>query len=242
MPRRVVPIWRFPSFRSRAPSSATCHGMIRCALPERKTRPAVTWPRPSRSSSSPITTSRVDDAAGADRGRLAGDDPGRDLRGSCTSRRRRRSCALRSAHPGSGRRGRSPGRAGRRSCPCPRRPTAHRRSRWQARAPFLHAAGRGVPRPPTRLGSPAAAPARRPPSVGAGQVAGRRARTARRPRRRDGGSGRRPRRLLPAQRHRHRRPPASVGLEKTDAVVHAPRRSGGSRSTRLRAWPSTTRS
>ena len=36
--------------------------------------------------------------------------------------------------PGSGRRGRSPGRAGRRSCPCPRRPTAHRRSQWQARA------------------------------------------------------------------------------------------------------------
>src|SRR3954454_6005178 len=56
MPRRVVPIWRLPSFRSRAPSRATCHGMIRCALPERNTRPAVTWPRPSRSSSSSITT------------------------------------------------------------------------------------------------------------------------------------------------------------------------------------------
>ena len=57
MPRRVVPIWRLPSFRSRAPSRATCHGMIRCALPERNTRPAVAWPRPSRSSSSPIRTS-----------------------------------------------------------------------------------------------------------------------------------------------------------------------------------------
>ena len=154
MPRRVVPIWRLPSFRSRAPSSATCQGMIRCALPERKTSPAVTWPRLSRSSSSSITTCGSTTQPAPIARRLAGDDPRRDLRGSCRSRRRRRSCARRSGRPGSGRRGRSPGRAGRRSCPCPRRPTAHRRSRWQARAPFLQCGGTAaVPPCPTCDGS-----------------------------------------------------------------------------------------
>ena len=73
--------------------------------------------------------------------------PRRDLRGSCRSRRRRRSCARRSARPGSGRRGRSPGRAGRRSCPSPRRPTARRRSRWQARVLSLPEGGSGRPAP-----------------------------------------------------------------------------------------------
>ena len=34
MPRRVVPICSLPSRRSDAWSIATCHGMIRCALPE----------------------------------------------------------------------------------------------------------------------------------------------------------------------------------------------------------------
>ena len=57
MPRRVVPIWRFPSLRSRAPSRATCHGMIRWAFPETNTRPSVRCPRDSSSSSSPIRTS-----------------------------------------------------------------------------------------------------------------------------------------------------------------------------------------
>ena len=75
----------------------------------------------------------VDDAARADRARLARRRSRTGSAGSCTSRRRRRSCARRSARPGSGRRGRSPGRAGRRSCPCPRRPTARRRSRSRAR-------------------------------------------------------------------------------------------------------------
>ena len=56
IPRRVVPICSFPSRRSRAPSSATCHGMIRCALPETKTSPSVRCPRPSSSSSSSIST------------------------------------------------------------------------------------------------------------------------------------------------------------------------------------------
>jgi hypothetical protein len=39
MPRRVVPICSFPSRRSEAWSIATCHGMIRCALPERQNVP-----------------------------------------------------------------------------------------------------------------------------------------------------------------------------------------------------------
>ena len=79
MPRRVVPIWRLPSFRSRAPSRATCHGMIRCALPERKTRPAVDVAAALEVVELVDHDLRVDDAAGADRGRLAGDDPRRDL-------------------------------------------------------------------------------------------------------------------------------------------------------------------
>ena len=37
MPRRVVPICSLPSRRSLARSIATCHGMIRCALPETRT-------------------------------------------------------------------------------------------------------------------------------------------------------------------------------------------------------------
>ena len=37
MPRRVVPIWSLPSRRSDAWSIVTCHGMIRCALPESTT-------------------------------------------------------------------------------------------------------------------------------------------------------------------------------------------------------------
>ena len=60
--------------------------------------------------------------------------------GSCRSPRRRRWCGRRSGRPGSGRRGRSARRAGRRSCPCPRRPTARRRSRSRARAAVLHRA------------------------------------------------------------------------------------------------------
>ena len=51
IPRRVVPIWSRPSFRSLAESTATCHGMIRCALPEMRTV-SVEIPRPSSSSSS----------------------------------------------------------------------------------------------------------------------------------------------------------------------------------------------
>ncbi len=76
---------------------------------------------------------RIDDAAVDDHARLAADNPAGGARGSCTSRRRPRSYGLRSGRPGSGRRHRSPGRAGRRSCPCLRRPTARRRSRWRAR-------------------------------------------------------------------------------------------------------------
>ena len=123
--------------------------MIRCALPETKTRPAVTCPRDSSSSSSPISTSgsttqpapialalpvMIPDGIGPDLVRLAVDDD--------------RVARVR-ARPDSGRRGRTPGRAGRRSCPSPRRPTARRRSRSLARGTVLHrrrsaAAARGA--------------------------------------------------------------------------------------------------
>ena len=55
MPRRVVPICSFPSRRSLAPSSATCHGMTRWAFPETLTV-SVEMPRASRSSSSSMKT------------------------------------------------------------------------------------------------------------------------------------------------------------------------------------------
>ncbi len=78
IPRRVVPICSFPSRRSRAPSSATCHGMIRWALPETKTSPSVRCPRRLELVELVDQHLRVDDAAGADRARDAADDPGRD--------------------------------------------------------------------------------------------------------------------------------------------------------------------
>ena len=79
IPRRVVPIWRRPSRRSLAESMATCHGMIRCALP-RRARPRSDDPRSSSSSSS-------------SRG-----GPGRRR----SRRRRRRSCPGRGSRTGRG--------------------------------------------------------------------------------------------------------------------------------------------
>src|SRR5947209_6763190 len=55
MPRFVVPIASLPRRRSLAWSIARCHGMIRCALPESRTR-SVATPREPRSSSSSINT------------------------------------------------------------------------------------------------------------------------------------------------------------------------------------------
>jgi len=55
IPRFVVPIWSRPRRLSLAESIATCHGMIRCALPERRTV-SVEIPRASRSSSSSTKT------------------------------------------------------------------------------------------------------------------------------------------------------------------------------------------
>ena len=78
MPRRVVPIWSLPRRRSRAPSSATCHGMIRCALPETKTSPAVVVPSRLEVVELGDQHGGVDDATCADRARLALDDPRRD--------------------------------------------------------------------------------------------------------------------------------------------------------------------
>ena len=79
IPRRVVPIWSRPRRRSRAPSSATCHGMIRCAFPETNSRPSVSCPRDSRSSSSEIRTAGSTTQPAPIAERLPGDDPGRDL-------------------------------------------------------------------------------------------------------------------------------------------------------------------
>src|SRR5438094_594293 len=56
MPRFVVPICSLPRRRSLAWSIATCHGMIRCASPERCTTPAER-PRDSSSSTSARNTS-----------------------------------------------------------------------------------------------------------------------------------------------------------------------------------------
>ena len=78
MPRRVVPIWSLPRRRSRAPSSATCHGMIRCALPETKTSPAVCVPPRLEVVELGDQHRGVDDAPCADGARLPLDDPRRD--------------------------------------------------------------------------------------------------------------------------------------------------------------------
>ena len=78
MPRRVVPIWRSPSFRSRAPSSATCHGMIRWALPETNTRPGRRQAAALEVVELADQHLGVDHAARADRARLPLDDPGGD--------------------------------------------------------------------------------------------------------------------------------------------------------------------
>ena len=78
IPRRVVPICSLPSRRSDAWSIATCHGMIRCALPETTTTDGS---MPARLELVELVEQhlRVDDAARADHRRLAGDDAARRL-------------------------------------------------------------------------------------------------------------------------------------------------------------------
>ena len=77
---------------------------------------------------------RIDDAAGADRARLAGDDAARDLADLVRlAGDDDRVPGVRPALVAADEVGR-PGRAGRRSCPCPRRPTARRRSRFAGTA------------------------------------------------------------------------------------------------------------
>ena len=58
-----------PSRRSLAPSSATCHGMIRCALPETTDEASRRDARAPRARRAPRSAPRVDDAAGADHAR-----------------------------------------------------------------------------------------------------------------------------------------------------------------------------
>ena len=93
----------------------------------------MAMPRASRSSSSLDEDRGVDDAPGAETQSL----PQRIPRGHVVELVRLavgddRVPGVR-ARPGSGRRRPSRGRAGRRSCPCPRLPTARRRSRSRAR-------------------------------------------------------------------------------------------------------------
>ena len=132
IPRRVVPIWSLPSRRSVAWSIAMCHGMIRCALPEsvsrsvgcraprdrRARRSAPPGRRRSRRRSRRPCRARIPRRQLAELERLAaGDDRVPGVRPALVAADEVRVAA----------------RAGRRSCPCPRRPTAHRRSRSQAR-------------------------------------------------------------------------------------------------------------
>ena len=106
----------------------------------------------------------VDDAAGADHALLAPEDPRRACAGACRSRRRRRSCARRSARRCSGRR--DPSRWASRSTILPLPSSPH----W---APTITVAGtRGVchaTRCPLRLRR---AMNTAPPSTGPGDLAG----------------------------------------------------------------------
>ena len=143
--RRVVPICSLPRRRSRAPSRATCHGMIRCAFPDTKTSPSGRCPRPSRSSSSWISTAGSTTQPGPDGARHAGHDPGRDRADLVRlALDHDRVPGVRAALVAADE-VRTPGRAGRRSSPSPRRPTAPRRSRSRARASLSHAPGAQVP-------------------------------------------------------------------------------------------------
>ena len=164
IPRLVVPICRLPSRRSRCTVERHVprHDQVRVAGEEDE--PAGRRGRASRGRRAPRSRHLGSTTQPAPIAHALPAMMPDGTAGSCTSRRRRRSCALRWGRPGSGRRGRSPRRAGRRSCPCPRRPTAHRRSRWRARGPVLHrrpAHGRQ----PTPKAPAAAFAARFPPHV-----------------------------------------------------------------------------